>query len=259
MNEVEKGLIKSDLNRSSLNINGLSRDSLNSASLNRDSLNSAGLSRDSLNGAGLNRDGPSPIFTEAIKQLDGRAYCLNLHLERMNRASQEFYGRKIDFDLMDVVSSYSKQFPKGLFKIRLVYGRSLIETECQPYKAKKIKTVELAPADCLDYGHKYLDRRELNELKRNSSADEIIVIQKGQVTDSSIANLVFENEKGLFTPKNSLLKGVKREKLLHEGTIVEKVIEVSNIAEYKTIRFINAMIDLEDGIETSVRNIVNPR
>ena len=78
--------------------------------------------------------------------------------------------------------------------------------------------------------------------------DDIIFIKNGFVTDSLSANLVFENENGLFTPKTYLLAGTKRALLLEKGIIQEIDISKNDIAFYQKIRFINAMMDLEDGI-----------
>jgi 4-amino-4-deoxychorismate lyase len=128
--------------------------------------------------------------------------------------------------------------------------------EAAPYQAKKPRTLELVLADRIDYGHKYLDRMALNDLKAKSQADDIIMVQEGLVTDSTIANLVFENKDGLFTPLKCLLPGVKREALLKSGQILPKTIKVTDLSQYSKVFLINAMIDLEDEVCVSNENII---
>jgi 4-amino-4-deoxychorismate lyase len=116
-------------------------------------------------------------------------------------------------------------------------------------------TLELVMAENLDYGYKYLDRSALNNLKAKSQADDIIIVQDGFVTDTSIANLVFENDRGFFTPQKHLLPGIKRESLLAAGVIKLKNISAADLKDYTRVRLINAMIDLEDNLGANIEDI----
>ncbi|MDR2386231.1 MAG: aminotransferase class IV, partial [Deltaproteobacteria bacterium] len=172
----------------------------------------------------------------------------------IERTCQRFFGGGPEFKLEEVLP---RHLPKvGLFKVRLIYGPKVDLIEAAPYEVKKIKTLEVVWAKPFDYGHKYLDRGQINRLKANSQADDIIIVMDGLVTDSSIANLVFKNEKGLFTPEKCLLPGIKREFLLKKGLIKSKNIKVEDLSQYSGLSLINAMIDLEDQVGLPVQNII---
>jgi len=144
---------------------------------------------------------------------------------------------------------------KGLIKCRILYGNEIDSIDFVPYEFQLRKRVALVSADDLDYQFKYADRGRLNALRPHSNFDDIIVIKNGFITDSLSANLVFENEKGLFTPQTHLLAGTKRESLLEKGIIREIGISKKDLALFQKIRFINAMIDLEDDIAIELAKV----
>lgn len=138
---------------------------------------------------------------------------------------------------------------QGLFKCRLVYGKDGVEEiEFTPYSPRQITTVELIMADDIEYDYKYTDRSYLNKLLKQSQCDDIIIIKNGMVTDASATNLVFESSEELFTPDSCLPPGTKRQFLLDKGIIRQKHITADDLQSYDCIRFINAMVDLEDNI-----------
>lgn len=129
-----------------------------------------------------------------------------------------------------------------------MYNREIERIECIPYTPRQPKTVGIVKHETIDYTYKYTDRRVLNELVRQSGCDDVIIIKQGLVTDASFSNLVFEADGKRFTPDTYLLPGTKRQFLLDTGIITEKRITIDDIRQYDRIRFINAMLDLEDDI-----------
>ncbi|MDR2142205.1 MAG: aminotransferase class IV [Deltaproteobacteria bacterium] len=192
-------------------------------------------------------------FLETIKWLDDRYYNLALHEARLARTCQKRFGRDPGFRLAEVLP---KNPGPGLIKARLVYSRDDFAISCAPYSWPVINNARLVSSD-LYYGEKFLDRSAINDLKAKSLADEIIIVQDGQLTDSSIANLALQDRAGnWFTPEKCLLPGVKRAALLATGRLRARLIRPEDLVNYESLSFINAMIDLEDEIRLPVNQIL---
>jgi len=85
--------------------------------------------------------------------------------------------------------------------------------------------------------------------------NDVLIIRNGLVTDTSYCNIIFENEMGLFSPQNPLLKGVQRDFLLQQRKIETAIIGVDDIKKYSFFYLINAMIPLEEAEKTPIENI----
>lgn len=191
-------------------------------------------------------------FSEAIKCKDSVLYNLPHHQTRVDRTQAKFGGGKIDLgDILQEIPAHARQ---GIFKCRVVYSTVVESIEFIPYSFPQITTVGIVENDDIEYGYKYTDRNLLNALLGQTGCDDMIIIKQRFVTDAFSSNLVFESDSGLFTPDTCLLPGTKRQLLLDTGRIVKKRITLDDIWLYNRIRFINAMIDLEDDIyvETGV-------
>ncbi len=64
--------------------------------------------------------------------------------------------------------------------------------------------------------------------------------------------MVLQKGDELYTPHNPILNGTKRQKLLQEGSISEKIIKIESLKEYSRIYLINTMLDIEDNISVTV-------
>jgi len=91
---------------------------------------------------------------------------------------------------------------------------------------------------------------------QKEQCDDILIIKKGLVSDTSIANIAFYDGKLWFTPKAALLKGTCRTRLLLEGKIIEKEIRVEDIKKYKKIALMNAMIDFDIIASDNIEEII---
>jgi para-aminobenzoate synthetase/4-amino-4-deoxychorismate lyase len=93
--------------------------------------------------------------------------------------------------------------------------------------------------------HKTTDRRIYeNALKRHATRDDVILVnERGEVTETTICNIVIETEDGMFTPalKCGLLPGTFRGWLLDQKKIVEKVILRADLFTCKKIYLINSV------------------
>ncbi|MDR1876597.1 MAG: aminotransferase class IV [Flavobacteriaceae bacterium] len=194
-----------------------------------------------------------PQFSEAIKFKNGVFYNLSYHQARVNKTLEKFGGGEID--LAKALSEMPVPVQQGIFKCRVVYGKSIETIEFAPYSFRRIATIGMVESNDIEYGYKYTNRNMLNKLLKQTGCDDMIIIRQGFTTDAFASNLVFESSEGLFTPDTCLLPGTKRRFLLDTGKITEKRITARDIQSYSQIRFINAMIDLEDNICIEVKKL----
>lgn len=197
------------------------------------------------------------LLVESIKADNGILLNLSYHNERLIRSLQDLFGRKTDLDLGKIISipAFAEQ---GIFKCRVEYDEEIRKVEFLPYSRKPVNSLKLVEDNDIDYQYKYVDRTLINALMaKRGDNDDILIIKNGLVTDTSYANIVFKDSKGMwFTPASCLLAGTKRAVLLRTGVIKEAVITVSDIKKYSEARIINAMIDINDAEGISIGNII---
>lgn len=173
---------------------------------------------------------------ETIKIVDGK--CQNL----------EYHSHRAGFLIEQ--PPIADSFMHGVVKWRIVYHNdSIVEQSMSHYSLPKITSLRVVESDEIEYARKYEDRSGIASLlQQRKECDDIIIVRRGLVSDSSFCNLVFENSEGLFTPSTPLLKGTKRQMLLNKGVIAEREIAASDIKKYDNVRLINAMIELNDNL-----------
>lgn len=72
-----------------------------------------------------------------------------------------------------------------------------------------------------------------------------LIVRRGLLTDTSIANIALFDGKDWFTPKLPLLRGTCRTALIDNGIIKEKDIRPEELSSYSFVRLFNAMINGE--------------
>ncbi|MDY3520069.1 aminotransferase class IV [Riemerella anatipestifer] len=179
-------------------------------------------------------------FIESICWEHGKFYLVDLHQERVDSSFQRF-NRSSVIDLREILRSVEIRTPQK-HKIRVVYDlEGYYEVEALPYQPPKLSSFEIVEAPEIDYSLKYKDRSSLNQLKENSNASEVIITQKGHITDTTFSNLIFLKNGEWFTPKSYLLNGVQRQNLLQKRQVKEVEITLDNLSEYSYFKIINAM------------------
>jgi 4-amino-4-deoxychorismate lyase len=144
----------------------------------------------------------------------------------------------------------------GLFKCRIAYDDYSKDVEFIPYQYKRIDSLRVVEHDRISYEFKYTDRKVLNRLyELRKDCDDILIVKRGQVTDSSISNIVFRRGKHWYTPWSALLKGTTRSFLLERNLIWEEEIRIEDLKTFETFKLINAMFEF-DAPETDISNIV---
>jgi len=195
------------------------------------------------------------LLLESIKLKDGEFHNLFYHERRMNRSLKLLCGEHEHFDLEKFLEKI-EQPKRGLYKCRIVYDDYSREVEFLPYSFKEIKTLRIIEHDRISYEFKYADRKTLDRLfDLRKTCDDILIVKRGFVTDSSYSNIVFKKDKHWYTPWSALLKGTMRSYLLERNLIREEEIRVEDLGTFQYFKLINAMMGF-DAPEIEVSNIV---
>lgn len=195
-------------------------------------------------------------FIESIKIENGKIFLLDFHQNRINQTFS-FFEKTNHIDLKAIIKNLD--YPtKGLFKLRIVYDfQRIIDIQITPYTSPKFNSFEIIENSDFSYRFKFLDRTILNEMKKKSKAEEIIITQKGYITDTSFSNILFLKKDTWHTPESYLLNGVQRQYLLKEKKIKETKIHIDNLQEYSHFQIINAMNTLNPSCIYPIETIIN--
>lgn len=181
-------------------------------------------------------------FIETIRVDCGEVRNTAYHERRMNDTRTHFWPESPALQL----AGYLPAIPgSGVHKLRIVYGQNGIEeVTCTPYTLRPVRSLALIQADDIDYACKSTDRSALNRLfARRGAYDDILIVRRHLLTDTSIANIALFDGSHWHTPQHPLLKGTKRAELLDKGILTEKDIRMEELPAYSTVRLFNAMID----------------
>lgn len=128
--------------------------------------------------------------------------------------------------------------------------------EYASYHIRPVSSLRLVADDEADYRYKSTDRSVLNRLfDLRETEDDVLIVRRGWLTDTSICNIALWNGKQWITPSVPLLAGTKRASLLDRGEMVAGDIRPEDLPGYSRIRLFNAMIEFGE-IDLSVDKIV---
>ena len=185
---------------------------------------------------------------ETIRILDGLPVHLAWHEQRMNESVGEFWPGAPPVKLKPLIV-VPAEFRTGVARCRVTYGPDVREISFSPYEQREIRTLKIIRCDDIDYHAKFTDRRRLDELfAKRGEYDDILIVRKGLITDTSIANIIFFDGKSWITPSTPLLNGACRRRLLHEKRSTEREIRVGELAGMKGWGIVNSMRDAGCGI-----------
>lgn len=170
---------------------------------------------------------------------------LEYHEARLNRTRKELWGYTDHWNLSEILF-VPDSITNELHKCRMAYGQEIDNIKWEPYTFREIRKIKKVHHDTVDYSYKYDQRPELNTLfAERGNADEILIIQKGMVTDSFYCNVAFFDGNNWFTPDTYLLPGTQRALLLDNGVILDTIITEKDIAKFSHIKLFNAMVNWE--------------
>lgn len=172
---------------------------------------------------------------------------LDHHQRRVDRSRRWYYAKSPAFRLSEVLRQL--ELPtSGLFKLRILYGAQLLSYEVLPYALKPVNSLRIVHADALSYGRKYADREGIDNLfDKRRNCDDILIIQRGYLTDTSYANIALSDGERWYTPSWPLLRGARRELLVEQKVIHPSVIRLRDLGHFVSLRLVNSMMEWEEG------------
>ena len=195
----------------------------------------------------LDHDPARPTLLETMRLEGGRVALLDRHLERL-RASARYHGIALDpGGLRELVER-----EPGEARLRLLVGPDgQARLERAPLPARLDGPVRLgisaSPVTSRDPArfHKTAERRfyDSRRAARPDCFDVLLVNERGELTESTIANLVVERDGALVTPplEAGLLPGVFRAELLATGRIRERPLTPQDLRAAPRSWLVNAL------------------
>src|SRR5215217_8240908 len=193
---------------------------------------------------------PAPFqLFESILLENGQYFLLPQHLDRL-RNSADFFGFNFHEGVNSTLERVAAENSSGSFKVKLtLWKHGRVEVEASAVKLRDHRRVALA-SQAVNSSDRFLfhktTRRDFYnaELASRPDCDDIIFWnERGEITESSIANVVLSLDGQLFTPpvESGLLAGTFRNELLAEGKIKERAITISELENAKVIYLINSV------------------
>jgi len=180
-----------------------------------------------------------PLLLETVRIEEGEICNLSYHQKRMDRSREALME---SFSPLHLAESLHIPDAHGLYRCRILYSQTIEKIEYLPYTPKPVNVLKTVDSD-ISYRYKYANRSELDALLHaHPAADEVIIIQDGLVTDTTISNLAFFKEGEWFTPQIPLLEGTMREKLLDQGVLKPQKIRKEDLSGYTHIALLNALL-----------------
>jgi 4-amino-4-deoxychorismate lyase len=194
-------------------------------------------------------------FIETVRIEHGGFQRLDYHNRRLNAARRAFFPGCGDLDLSAALRGLSVT-GDGRFKCRLVYGEQIEKVEVSRYVPRKIESLRCVAADDLRYMHKFADRSGIEQLLlKRAECDDILIIKKGLVTDTSYSNVALYRNGQWYTPETCLRPGTMRQFLIDSGRLLPEAVDREKLHEYEKLCLINAMLDLGE-IEIDMKKVL---
>ena len=194
-------------------------------------------------------------FIESIQLNKGEFCRLNLHQERVGRVFSDFFPDTEVFQLTEILQQV--EIPAtGIHKCRIVFDNEVRQIDISPYTIRRISTLKTVETLMESMAYKTEDRRLLNKaFAQRGNCDDVLLIKKGLLTDTSYSNIALLKDNQWYTPAKPLIYGTNRAQLLIEKKITEIDIRPDEIPIFQSIRLFNAMTEFGE-IELSTESIM---
>jgi len=182
---------------------------------------------------------------------DQNYWLLEYHLQRL-RESAEYFSRQCDeVTLMRQLENLAAGFSPEPYRVRVLLDRNgefkintdLIKSEANPARISLAKQ-NVNSGNVFLY-HKTTHRQVYTDALTASPGynDVLLWNERGEITETCIANIVVELRGQYYTPPVScgLLAGTYRAQLLQEGKILERVIFVDELSSCTGFYLINSV------------------
>ena len=183
---------------------------------------------------------PKPILLfETIRVENGKAQHLFFHEKRIKQS----ISSPLMFDLATIIQPKNK----GLYRCKVIYDTSgcLHNVAFFTYQKRMISSLKVMESDVI-YPRKYLNRQALDTLfNAREQADDVLIVRNGRVTDTTIANIAICSNGVWITPKNPLLAGTTRARLLQNGILQARDFGLDELFNASQFALMNAMIGFD--------------
>lgn len=179
-------------------------------------------------------------FLETIRLENGAPQHLADHARRVAETLAHFFPAAT----LDLTALTPPAAPPGRAKWRLVYADRLLTSEVVPYTPRPVGSLQAVAVEG-SYAYKSLDRRLLTEaFDRRGTADDVLLVRDGLLTDTSIANIALGNAGASvwLTPAAPLLAGTTRARLLAAGRLRPAPLTLADVKRFTHIALFNALL-----------------
>ena len=183
-----------------------------------------------------------------------KIFLEKLHLDRLKDSAEfydyKFHHEKISNKLQDYLKNLEPESEKVIRLFLAKDGEIRLTTSAYKEQNKdKPQFISLAmrPVNSEDRSlyHKTTNRSVYeNAIGENPDCDDILLWNEaGNITESTISNVIFKKDSEYFTPPIScgLLGGTYRTHLINQGHLVERIIPKTEINLYSEIYLINSV------------------
>ncbi|NET34662.1 MAG: 4-amino-4-deoxychorismate lyase [Cyanothece sp. SIO1E1] len=192
---------------------------------------------------------------ESIRLEDGKFPFLAYHQHRFDRTRQHFCKRGQPILLAEALT-VPTEYTKGVYKVRVEYHCDIVEVSYIPYQVRSVKSLKLINGNHIDYAYKYADRLAINMLfAERGDCDDILMVKNGLITDTSYANVILHDGQYWYTPANPIMPGTCRARLMAEGKVLPADIYVEHLKDFKEVRLINAMMNIDQGPRVPIADV----
>lgn len=181
-------------------------------------------------------------------------FLLEEHLERLRR-SADYFGFRVDpAAVREALEAFAVRFAGGTRRVRLTVDREgdpRMEAEAlaeAPQRALPLRLgIAATPVDSRSvFLYHKTTRRQVYEQAREAcpGCDDVLLWnERGEVTESTIANLVVRLDGELVTPPlgSGLLPGVMRGWLLARGVIRERPLRLADLTRCRRIYLVSSV------------------
>jgi branched-chain amino acid aminotransferase len=182
---------------------------------------------------------------ETIKTVDGQPWALSRHMRRAlntaRRNTQPFPSEEI---IRRAVSETIASNPYAIGRLRLLFGLAgdLIVTHQEYFEIEEPATLGVRRLDhevsgYIDKKFPYTENLQiLKEAKAAGFDDFVLINRHGLITETAIANLVFEVAGEWITPpiSDGVLPGVMRALLIEKNGVIVRQVSSNQIAEIQS-------------------------
>ena len=177
------------------------------------------------------------MLFETIKIKNKKIFNLSFHKKRMFKSSKDLFNKEIDLNFEKLIQIKDNK----TYRCKIIYDTKIKKIEIKPYKLNLVKTLKIVRSP-ITYPYKFVNRENIEKLLlKKDNFDDILIIKNDLIKDSSKANIAFYDGQRWFTPKEPLLYGTFREKLIQKGFLNPINILEKDIKKYEKFALMNAL------------------